>query len=96
MQGLGKTITGLVLIMRTLGRMPAAPLTADGKPAEMTWVKDSCGRQAAYYSGVHLHDQVSNDKKLLLGAVQSCVCSLHQSLLGVQCVTLQSVHMHNR
>ena len=75
--------------------MPAVPLTAGGKPVEMAWVKDSCGRQAAYYSGMHLH-AVSKDKALLLGAVQSCVCSLPPSLLGMQWITFQSVHMHHR
>ena len=93
MQGLGKTITGLVLVMRTLGRMPAAPLTAVGEPVEMTWVKDSCGRQAAYYSGVHLHDPGLGDQGSLVGTVQSCVAACVSPLWAC---TFQSVHLHPR
>ncbi len=50
-QGLGKTITGLALICKTRGTIPTTPLNPDGTPFKCTWVKDSTGRPAAFYTG---------------------------------------------
>ena len=52
-QGLGKTITGLALISKTRGTIPTPPAGPDGTPVKCTWVKDSTGRPAAFYTGTH-------------------------------------------
>ena len=51
MQGLGKTITGLAVMLKTLGLRPNSPMGPDGSPLDTKWVTDSMGRPAAYYSG---------------------------------------------